>query len=189
MFSIFKKKKEPKKVELYDRCNTLPIHNFNEVATTGNFDYLKVNKEDNVSDEQLQLAWLSILDEYFTISKNNMALIQFRKKTELIFLEKKLQVLEILKFCINRNINVTDQLKEYKTSKEKISIHIGMIKNDISRISKSLPQEEIKKDNSEFDRSIAVLSQAGFKIDRFTTVVSEWVQMLDIFQQQNKPKN
>ena len=118
-----------------------------------------------------------------------MALIQFRKKSELIFLEKKLHVFEILKFCTDRNINVEVQLKEYRTSKEKISIHIGMLKNDISRISKSLPQEEIKKDSTEFDRTIAVLSQAGFKIDRFTTVVSEWVQMLDIFQQQNKPKN
>lgn len=189
MFPFFKKK-PVKKAELYTRCNQLPVHNFNEAATNNDLNYLKVNKNDIVSDIELEKAWLEILDEYFTISKNTQGFSILKKKTNLIFLENKLHVFEALQICLSKNINVDAELKMYRTDKNIIKIHIGMIKNDINRISKTLPSEENAKDETEFDRSLAVLSQAGFKIDRFTTVVSEWVQMLKVFElQQSKKEN
>jgi hypothetical protein len=190
MISFFKKKPaEP--AQLYTKCNILPVHNFNEIATNNDFNYLKVNKTDVVSDIELETAWLVILDEYFRISKNTQGFAILKKKTSLLFLEKKLQVFEALQICLLKNINVDIEMKMYKTNKDILKIHIGMVKNDINRILKSLPgEDEGVKDENDFDRSLAVLSQAGFKIDRFATVVSEWVQMLRVFEsQQTKKEN
>lgn len=189
MFPFFKKK-PVQKAELYTRCNVLPVHNFNEIATNNDFNYLKVNKSDTATDLELQTAWLGILDEYFRISKNVQGLAILKKKTSLLFLENKLHVFEAMQICIFKNINIDLEMQLYKTNKDILKVHIGMIKNDIARISKTLPVEENTKDENEFDRSLAVLSQAGFKIDRFTTVVSEWVQMLKVFElQQSKKEN
>jgi hypothetical protein len=189
MFTFFNKKPVQKAI-LYTKCNELPCHNFNEVATNNDFNYLKVNKNDVATDIELETAWLGILDEYFRISKNTQGLNILKKKTSLLFLENKLQVFEAMQICLSKNINIDLEMKMYRTDKNILKIHIGMIKNDINRILKTLPVEENTKDENEFDRSLAVLSQAGFKIDRFTTVVSEWVQMLKVFElQQSKKEN
>jgi len=181
-------KKTKKIARLYTKCSELCIHNFNEVATNNDFNYLKLNKNDVATDIELETAWLGILDEYFRISKNVQGLNILKKKTSLLFLENKLHVFEAMQICLSKNINIDLEMKMYRTDKNILKIHIGMIKNDINRILKSLPVEENSKDDNEFDRSLAVLSQAGFKIDRFTTVVSEWVQMLRIFEQQQSKK-
>lgn len=140
-----------------------------------------------VSDEDLQLAWLDILDEYLTISNNAIAINLLKKRAKIILLEKRLHVLEVMKFCADRNIEIEKELKEYRIKKDKIHVNIGMIKNDISRLSNSMPSEsEQQSSNTDFDRSIAMLNKNGYNINRFTTVVSEWVQALNILEQQHK---
>jgi len=182
MLKIFKSKAKP---QLYRACRELPVHNFNEVASNNDFSFLKKNPNDVVSDEDLQLAWLDILDEYLTISKNALVLNAMSKKAKVILLEKKLHVLEVMKFCAERGIDIDEELKEYRLKKDKIQINIGLIKNDINRLSNSMPNEtERKNSNTDFDRSIAMLNKNGFNINRFTTVVSEWVQALNILEQQ-----
>jgi hypothetical protein len=182
---LFKRKKATI-ANLYRKCNVLPIHNFNEIATNNDFNYLKVNKNDDVSQIELEETWLIILDEFYKISKNNKALISFKKQINLMLLYKKLTVFEVIKICINKNIDVVAECKKYKIDKTKIDIHIGMLKNDIARISKSIPSEESEGNTNEFERTIAVILKSGFQINRFTTVVSEWVSILNLIQEQNK---
>lgn len=183
MFKIFKSKREP---QLYKKCNELPIHNFNEAAN-GDYSFLKKNSGDVVSDEDLQVAWLDILDEYLTVSNNTYAVTLLKKKAKAILLEKKLYVLQTMKFCADRNIDIDEYLKEYNIKKEKLAVNIGMIKNDLNRLVNTMPESAEKQSNStDFDRSIAVLNKNGFNINRFTTVVSEWVQALNILEQQHK---
>lgn len=173
--------------ELYLRCNELPIHNFNEIATNSDFSYLKKNRNDDISNSDLEMAWITILDEYFRISKNTMALGLLKKKCGLIYLEKKLQVFEALKICIDLKIDVSEKLKEYRINNVTIDAHIGMIKNDISRIFAQLQkEEEVKQDNQNFDKTIAIILKNGYQINRHTTVVSEWVQILNLIEQSQK---
>jgi len=182
----FQKKQKARKNNYYSKCNELPIHNFNEVASNNDFSYLIKNKDEEVSDEVLQLAWLDILDEYLTISKNNIALNALKKKAKITLLQKRLDTLEIMKYCADRGIDIDAELAQYRIKKDKIQVNIGMVKNDIARLSSSVPSESEKKgSNNTFDRSIAMLNKNGFNINRFTTVVTEWVQALDILEQQH----
>lgn len=173
---------------LYTKCNELPIHNFNEIATNNDFNYLKVNKSCVVSDEEIEVAWLGILDEYFRLSKNTLALIQLKKKTQLLFLHKKLQVLQAIRICLDKGLNVDSEMKEYRTDKTKIAPHIGLIMNDINRIEKSFPKETGIDSESQFDDTLAGILKSGFHINRFTTTVSEWCSILNLIEKQNKAK-
>lgn len=181
----FKRKKEVI-ANLYRKCNELCIHNFNEVATNNDFNYLKVNKNDVVSQIELEETWLIILDEFYRISKNVKILNVLKKKTQLILLVKKLVVFEALQICLSKNIDIEAEMKLYKTNKNIVNIHIGMIKNDIARVSKSIPSEENGTDTNDFERTLAIILKSGFQINRFTNVVSEWVSILNLIQEQNK---
>jgi len=98
----------------------------------------------------------------------------------------KLEVLNALKICQDKGINIDKELKQFKTDKAKLNTHIGMIKNDISRISNSLPVEDNKQDNSEFDRTLAIIMKYGYKINRFKTTVSELEAIKQLIEEQNK---
>lgn len=184
-------RKKRNKSNVYRNCNELPIHNFNEVDSFSRFEFLKKNQDDNVSEEVLQLAWLNILDELLTISNNKIAINIIKKKTDVLLLHRKMKVLEALKICIDLNIDVDQQLKEYKTTKEKISIHIGMLKNDINRITPAEESvDEVRDENANnlnFENSIVRLIEKGYQIDRFKTVVSTWITALNRLEKLEKP--
>ena len=185
MFDFFKKKTKLK-AKLYTRCNELCIHNFNEIATNSDFDYLKINKLDQVSDTEIELAWLGILDEYFRLSKNALAINQLKKKTSLLFLSKKLQVFQAMQICIDKGIDVSKELKEYRTDKTRLPIHTGMISNDINRIEKTIPKEESQTDENNFEMTLAMVIENGFQINRHTTMLSEWIAILHRIEQRQK---
>lgn len=189
MWPFSKKTKPVPEPLLFLKCSELPIHNFNEVASNGDFSYLKKNRTDEVSNTDLEMAWIGILDEYFRISSNNQALALLKKKCSLIYLEKKLQVIESLKICTSLGIDVADKLKQYNINPSNIEQHIAIIKNDIAKVFHQIPkEEEVKKDNQNFNRTIAIVLKNGYHINRHTTVVSEWVQILNIIEQTNKEK-
>jgi hypothetical protein len=185
-------RKKRNKSNVYRNCNELPIHNFNEVDSFGRFEYLKKNPDDDVSEYELQLAWLDILDELLTISDNKIAINIINKKIQFIRLGRKLKVLEALKICVEMDLDVDSQLKEYNTSKQKLNVHIGMLKNDINRIKPSEESEvDVAKDSNEsnlnFENSIVRLIEKGYQIDRFKTVVSTWITALNRLSKMEKP--
>ena len=182
MFQLFKKKA---KTKLYTRCNELVIHNFNE-AMNGNLEYLKIDKTDNVSNSELETVWLSILDEFLVLSRNNLALKKIKDKITILKLQAKLRVLEILKFCVDRNIKVDETLNQYKTSKEKIQVHLGMLKNDISRLTPKETDSDNSNNSNDFEKSIAILIKNGCAVDRHKMVVSTWCELLNLLQEQAK---
>jgi hypothetical protein len=77
-------------------------------------------------------------------------------------------------------------MKMYRVTKENLLANIGIIKNDLTRITKAIPSEEAHKDETEFDRTIAVILKNGFQINRNTTVVSEWCAILSLIEKQQK---
>lgn len=171
---------------IFKKCNQLPIHNFNEIATTQNLNYLKKDLNSEVPEEELQQTWIDILDEYFRISNNTYASQLFRKKINVLLLEKRLHVLEVLKVCIERGCNVDAEMKMYRVTKDNISASIGIIKNDLTRITKTIQVGDTHQDETEFDRTIAIILKNGFHINRNTTVVSEWCAILNLIEQQQK---
>lgn len=186
MLKLFRRKSKP--AQLYFKCNELPIHNFNEVSENDDFTYLQKNRDDVVSQHLLDAAWLGILDEFIRISKNVVAVSTLKKKRELLLLNKRLQVLVAIQINVDHGNDVTDICKQYKLNEEKIHVHVGMVKNDIARISKTLPdpedEDQKKTGNTEFDQSIAACLKAGYQINRFSTVVTEWCAILNTIKQQ-----
>lgn len=182
---FFMKNKAVAGPKLYTTCNTLPIHNFNEIMNNQDLNYLKINRDDKVSNSDLENAWLNLMDEYFTLTNNPKALHQLKNKMHIMILEKKIHVLEILKYCIAREINVDEEMKIYRVTKQNLPQHLGLLKNDLLKKLAAIP-EEINNADNEFDKTIAVLMSRGFSVNRFKTVVSEWVAMLEIVEKQNK---
>jgi len=189
MFSILRKAKikllpTPK---LYIKCNELPIHNFNEVSASNDFNYLKKNPDDIVSEEVLQSAWLDILDEFLRISNNHYAANILKKREELISLKRKLFVLEAMKTCLMEGLNIDLEMKEYKVKPENLNANIGLMKNRISLLVNGLPEDSNdKKSETDFDRTIAVIMENGYPINRFKTTVAEYVAILNRIEQKNR---
>lgn len=183
----FKKKQQNNTDLLFTKCNELPIHNFNEIANNGDFSYLKRDRNSVVSEEEIQSTWLNILDEFLSISNNTYAVNMLKKRSKILLLERKLKVFEALNYCISKEIDVSNELKEYRMTKNRLASNISLIKNDISRLSNTIPKEE-KNNNgsSEFERTIAIIIKNGYQIDRFKTVVSEFCSILNLIEQQNK---
>ena len=167
----------------------MPIHNFNEVASNNDFSFLKKNPQDVVSDEDLQLAWLDILDEYLRISNNLIVINSLHKKDKIIKLQSRLNVFLAMKYNAEIGVNIDAELKEYKIKKDKIQVNIGMIKNDIGRLSNSIFENE-EKNNSDiskhFEDSLALLMEKGYRVDRHIMVVTEWVAALNRIEKQIK---
>ncbi len=171
-------KKEP---NLYRKCNELPIHNFNEVSNNNDLSYLKIDKKDVVSDIDLENAWLEILNEYLTISKNKDTFNLLNNQSNILLLETKLKVFLCLKNCIDNKIEVEEYLLDYKIKAENIDQHIGLIRNDLEKFKKEIPQNQKSNSNS-FEETIAVILENGYQINRFSMVVSEWVAILNRIQ-------
>ncbi len=184
---LSKKKQTDNSSLLFTKCNELPIHHFNEIANNNDFSYLKRDRNTIVSEEKIQSTWLNILDEFLTISNNTFAFNMLKKRSKIILLDRKLKVFEALQYCISKGIDVGKELKEYRMTKERLASNIGLIKNDISRLSNSIPTEEKNNNgNSEFERTIAIIIKNGYQIDRFKTVVSEFCSILNLIEQQHK---
>ena len=184
---IFEKKQKNKLVaKLYDKCNLLPIHNFNEISNNNNFEYLKINQNDVVSEIELQECWLGILDEFYKLSKNTSAKNQFQMQIDLMLLQRKLNVFETIYQCLENDIDVLKECKIYKIIPEQIRQHIGVVKNRIGLIYENMPKSNNAKFENQFEKTIAIILKNGFQINRHTTVVSEWCAILNLIEEQNK---
>lgn len=172
--------------KIYRKCNELPIHNFNEISNNGDFDYLKINKKYFVSDIDLQNAWLEILNEFLVISKNSQTFNILNKQANIMQLEMRLRVLQSFKMCIEDKINIQNYLLEYKIKPENIDQHIGLVKNDLSKFYNEIPKGNESKKENQFEETIAVILENGYQINRFTTVVSEWVAILNRIELKHK---
>lgn len=182
------KKSVKKESNLYQKCNELPIHNFNEISNNNNLNYLKIDKKDVVSDIDLQNCWLEILEEYLKISNNKSAFFQLNQQSSILLLETRLRVLECFKNCIQNEINIDVQLLEYKIEKQTIDQRIGLIKNDLAKFYNEMPVTE-KSNSNDFEQSIAIIMENGYSINRFKTVVSEYVAILNRIQTKIKNQN
>jgi len=180
MFKLFKKR-QPK---LYNRCNIMPIHCFNEVSN-GDLNYMKINREDKVSDADLEKAWLTIIDEYFILSKEVQGIENLKKKTALTLLQNKIWVYEAIQLCLNKGLNVDNTMKLYGVNAVDLPQYMALIKYDIDDLNSILQKTDVKGDN-EFDRMFAIVLKNGFQINRFTTTVSEWIAILNLLEEQSK---
>lgn len=175
------KLKTPK---LYHRCNEMPIHNFNEVSN-GNFDYLKINRNDKVSEKELQDTWLTIIDEYFVLSKNVQGIENLKKKSVLILLQNKIQIYEAMRICLARKVNIEKEMQMYGVNEKDLPQHIALVKYDIDDLNMILSKTDVQGEN-EFDKTFAIVLKNGFQINRFTTTVSEWIAILNLLEEQQK---
>ena len=139
---LFQKKHQNNTNLLFNKCNELPIHNFNEIANNNDFSYLKRDRNSVVSDELIQSTWLNILDEFLSISNNTYAVNMLKKRSKILLLERRLKVLEALNYCISKGIDVSIEMKEYRMTNNRLNSNISLIKNDISRSTNTIPTEE-----------------------------------------------
>ncbi len=185
-FFNFRKKRKVERYDLYDKCNILPIHNFNEVMN-GDLSFLQKDRNVKVPEDVLQEVWINVLDEYLKISKSAITISMLGKKVKSVYLISQLDVFTALQKCIDYGTDVSELLKKYKVKPETLNQKISLVKNEINLLfSKEQNREETSSENSNFEMSLVMIRKEGYTVDRFKMVVTEWCAILNQIEKQHK---
>lgn len=189
---------KPKNDSIYKSCRELPIHNFNEIIVTS--DLTNLIKDGSAQDEkELAVHWQFILDEYHEISNDKTFIRILKDKAEIIYLQNKAFACEIIIGLFGKELNdeqksLIDELrKKYRVKNAKTSL--SHTKNRLNlKIAQFERMTSHPESKSSFGAMIVRVSRIlGYKIDRFTTTVEEWlgaVKMADeIVRESKKRKN
>lgn len=174
---------------LYASCRELPLHVFNEILVIEDLGLLvkeQPPKGQAYSVEQLTEQWQKILDEYSELSKDQASKKVYRDKAEILFLEQKLNALRII-FVLGQLPKDEKQTQEYLDLRKKFKVKD--IKKDMTSTENllRLKIEDFKRMNANesnpnsFEYNLAKVGEIlGFQINRFTTTVSEWINLLKV---------
>ena len=178
------------------KCKDLILKNFIEISEDVEKTYLLIEKGDqDIKEEDLQEAWLSILDEYNVLVKTKNYSLSLRKRAEIEILKQTIMLykvlVELLLFnsyeCTLKVESICEKLK-VKPSEDILIRKIKGLELKLKLKVKDLPKgvsasfEELKEGVERF---------RGFYIDAEKVVVSEWASYLVAMQKQsekNKPK-
>lgn len=175
---------------LYKNCRELPIHIFNEILVSEDLGLL-VKKPEGLAppSEELVKHWDALLDEYSEIAKDEASKKIYRDKAEILFLEQKLNALRII-FILGQVAKDERQTAEYKALRTKFKVKD--IKKDLATAENllRLKVEDFKRMNANesnpnsFDYNLVwVGTILGFQINRFTTSVAEWANLVKMADQ------
>lgn len=178
---------------LYTSCRELPLHIFNEILVIEDLALLVKEKGEVVyTDEQLLKQWEIILDEYSELSKDQESKKIYRDKAEILFLDQKLNALLIIYILGQVPLNA-EQAEQYRLLRTKFKVKD--IKKDLAATENllRLKIEDFKRMNSNesnpnsFEYNLAKVSGIlGFQINRFTTTVAEWINLLKVADEKVK---
>lgn len=172
--------------KLYHNCRELPVHNFNEVMYTGNLQWLVVNGE--VDDYTLRDTWISILSEYYDLTGNNK---EFIKKKQLLKQITELNALEVF-INVHGTLSKKEREKYYKELKVTEKNLITRYKRISNIVRLELEAQKDKKNEGsirDLDKSLAILNENGFVVDRYKTPLSEYLAYIERLNDKVKAMN
>lgn len=160
---------------IYQNCRELPIHWFNEIGLTGDLKYLI--KDGEHTEEELNDAWLDILSEYVLIHPIGFLKQEQQEKQKLAYMSQRMA---IIKTVMDFDVYSDELLKKLKLTRKTIKKEYNKLRQKTAQLHARLnTKEEIKQEQSGFEKTVIQLSKYyGFKIDRYTTTVSEWLQFI-----------
>ncbi len=173
------------KSNIYQSARELPIHYYNEVIITQDFTHLVIDVDREYDEGYLALAWLNINNEFLEIIEDKESIISFKKKAEIMYLYLKLEVLlTISEFPTNylQKEEVKKLLKSYKVRNLKTAI--AVTQNKIAFISKEL-ERGVSNEKWDFEGTLAMLNEAGYNINRKSTMLSEFGAILKRIKKRN----
>lgn len=189
---------------VYTNCRQLPIHNFNEIILTNDLAFLLKDLKD-LNDqksqafpkEDLEIVWQKILEEFSELTNDDSNKKMFRQKSEILFLEQKLNALRCIFILGQLDLN-EDQNRQYLELRKKFKV------KDIKKsIASTENQLRLKIDDfkriyanetspKSFEYNLTRISKVlGFQINRYTTTVAEWIQYIQTAEEtiKNLEKN
>lgn len=177
---------------LYKNCRELPIHNFNECEAFNDYQYLIKDKKEH-ADEDLYSKWGEIYAEYLELLKSDEIRSFYKDKMALYLLSAKVKQIESIKTIIGLMPYLGEE--ESKAMKEQVSkiakkMRIDNVDQAFEIFSSRLQTKiddfnrmyDSKKETSTVDDMIPVLIKQGYPINRHTTTVSEYCNILNAIQ-------
>lgn len=163
-------------------CDTISIYLFDKISQTGDFTLLEVENPKEV--------WMDILVEYESKMNDYEQKVRYRKQLEILYLETKINVLKQL-FLVKQTGCSYEELKRI----DKIALSYD-VRNLERGIKSTVALLKIKKKEltssgkrKSLDYNIArVSSYLGYRIDKFQTTVSEWIEILKMVEEQVKER-
>lgn len=168
---------------IYQNCRELPIHNFNEVIITGDLNFL-IKDKSTQDPEELKKAWDNILSEFHDISDDKAYKKILSEKAEIIYLKGKVLACQII-IEVGSNRESEEILKGIKELRKRYRVRdarntLAATKNKlklkIAQFERMTTHEESKVSLGSMIANVSRI--LGYKIDRFTTTVEEWVELL-----------
>ena len=167
---------------MYNSIYILPLFVFDEILRTNDVTKLECENPSEV--------WVDILLEYDKLVSNYESKKQYRDRIEMLNLELKLKTLKNIYFILQ--MNPTDEQLE---AIERIKKNYGItnLKQGISATETLLAirrKEEKNKGKAQrksLDWQIARVSKfLGYRVNKFEITVSEWVETLNMVDEQIK---
>lgn len=162
-------------------CDTISIYLFDKISQTGDYSLLEVENPKEV--------WMNIVVEYESKMNDYEQKVRYRKQLEILYLETKINVLKQL-FLVKQTGCSYEELKRI----DKIALNYD-VRNLERGIKSTVALLKIKKketatgERKSLDYSIArVSSYLGYRIDKFQTTVSEWIEILKMVEEQIKER-
>lgn len=179
---------------LYSSCRELPLHIFNEILVAEDLGLLVKQQPEGreYSKEELFEQWQKLLDEYSELSKDQASKKVYRDKSEILFLEQKLNALRII-FILGTIPLTEKQMEDLKALRAKFKVKD--IKKSIAATENTLriKIEEFKRMNANesnpnsFEYHLARVGLIlGFQIDSFKTTVSQWIELIKVAEEKVK---
>lgn len=161
----------------YKNCRELPIHNFNEIGLSNDLSYL-ISDNSKHDDQELKDAWLDILTDFILINPDKGIKYENELKQRLFYLVNRLSVLEKV---IEYDLYTDAILGKLKLKKKNVRREFNKVRQRTAQLRAKLKTEEkVEQEVNTFEKTLAQLTKFyGAKIDRFTTTVSEWLELKD----------
>lgn len=201
MLKLFKKQaKEP--VRFYLSCDNLPIYHFHKIMETSDYRYLIVSWDEyskmEFDEQRVVEVWGSIYNEYCLLTSNNKALMYYKNRQKLMFLEtrnevcgkmivqmairnmKKEMFLEYIKTLRNFKVPYEKDVKDVECLETASRFLKGSI-NEIELLRNEIENMVETGEHVPFEKEIISVEQSLGRnvIDPKTTSVKKWIFMIE----------
>lgn len=188
----------------FNSCSELPLYNFIKILT--NKDYRNLIRFGYPSKTELSRAWELIFSEYNNISENKQSTYLLTLLREYYSIPNKLAIIQTivdnlalrhdpdLVSCLRAlgfrhkyepGDGLLNDLKITVTQAKGLMLKYRALYDDLER----LQQKSKDAEPNDYDLILAQLSKwQGFRIDTKKTTVSEFVAIVKLFKEDNKPK-
>lgn len=169
--------------QLYDTPQKINVETFYKISKTGNLELLKVNPDDQVSEEALNDVWLDLQEYYFSKTNKNTYELFKRNMKSVVGMQSEIiacyAALKLVELCDERGLEILPKLGIKHNDIEKIKSAINRKQTNLNFAKTKLERVQQKDADVSFYKLLASVSRRlGREINPAEYHLERWVELL-----------